>query len=261
MILAIDVGNTTTTVGLFSGEGKLCLRSTLTTRRDASRDQCAVSLLDVFRLYGAEPDRVDGAILSSVVPSLTAAMRDAVELLTGKAPMVMGPGIKTGLNIKADAHAQMGADIVACCVAAIAKYPSPVIVIDMGTATALSVLQGSSYEGCIIMPGVGVALEALSDRAAELPHISIEPAAELLGHNTVDAMRSGAVYGNAGMIDGMIDRLEAAGYAAATVVGTGLYAPAILKYCKRKILYNADLLLDGLYLVYRKNTDLRQKRP
>ena len=229
MILAIDVGNTSTTVGLFDPTGALRFRSSFTTQKRATRDQCAISLLDVFRLYGEDMRGVTGAILSSVVPPVTAAMRDAVELLTGQPPMVMGPGVRTGLNIKSDIHAQMGADIVAASVAAIAKYPTPLILIDMGTAIAMSVIRGSTYEGCVIMPGVTVALEALSDRAAELPHISVEPPACILGHNTVDAMRAGAVYGNAGMIDGMIQRLEAASAPAATVVGTGNNAPDILQ--------------------------------
>lgn len=261
MILCIDIGNTTTDIGLYDGEGKLLLRSGLTTSPRASRDQCAISLLNVFQLYRRQPDSVDGAIISSVVPSLTAAMAAAVELLTGKAPLVMGPGVKTGLNIKSDAHTQMGTDIVACSVAAVSKYPSPVIVIDFGTAVTVSYLRDNCYEGCIIMPGVRLALDALSQRAAALPQISIEAPASILGHNTVDAMRSGVVYGSASQIDGMIDRLEAEASPAATIVATGGSGQEVLHYCKRKILYNADLLLDGLYLIYQKSTDSKRRRP
>lgn len=260
MVLAIDVGNSTTNVGLFDGAGKLVLRSRLTTSRNATRDQCAISLKGIFDLYGADLKAVTGGIVASVVPSVTANICAAVELLTGRVPMLMGPGVRTGLNIKSDIHNQMGADIVACSVAAIAKYPTPVIVIDMGTAVTMSYLQGNTYEGCVILPGVRVALEALSERAAELPHISIEAPGSIFGHNTVDAMRAGVVYGNASMIDGMIARLEAESLPAATVVATGGTAPEILKYCNRDILYDADLLLDGLYLVYQKNTEPRQRR-
>ncbi|MEG2119202.1 MAG: type III pantothenate kinase [Pseudoflavonifractor sp.] len=260
LILAIDVGNSVTSVGLFDAEGHLSFRSDLATDLSSTRDQCAVRLLDVFRLYGAQTEAVTGTILSSVVPGMTAALCEAVAFLTGKPPMLMGPGVKTGLNIKSDIHTQMGTDIVAVSVAAIAKYPGPIIVVDMGTAVALSVLVGSTYEGCVLMPGVNVALEALSNRAAELPHISIEPPACVLGHNTVEAMRAGIVYGSASMVDGMIERLEAASVPAATVVGTGAAAPEILRYCKRKIIYDVNLLLDGLYLIYRKNTEGRQRR-
>ena len=173
--------------------------------------------------------------------------------------MLMGPGIKTGLNIKSDLHNQLGSDIVACSVAAIDQYPTPIIIIDMGTAVTMSYLHDRTYEGCMIFPGVLVALDALSERAAALPHISVEPPASIFGHNTVDAMRSGVIYGNASMIDGMIARIEEHGQPAATVVATGDSAPEILRYCKHSIIYNADLLLQGLYLIYRKNTEGRRR--
>lgn len=260
LVLAIDVGNSVTTVGLFTPDGALRFRSTLPTRKSATRDQCAVDLAQVFQLYGFDLKSVSGSIISSVVPPVTAAISGAAEFLTGRAPMLMGPGVKTGLNIRSDIHNQMGTDIVASSVAAIAKYPGPVILIDLGTAIAMSVLVGSTYEGCVLLPGVRVALEALSNQAAELPHISIGPPGSILGHNTVDAMRAGAVYGNASMLDGMIERLEQAGVPAATVVATGSAGAEILPYCKRNILYDADLLLDGLYLIYKKNTVGKQRR-
>ena len=245
LVLAIDIGNSSVTVGLFDPNGALRFRSDLTTEKGATRDRCAVTLLDVFRLYRADIGQVTGAIISSVVPPITAAMCEAVEFLTGRTPLLMGPGIKTGLNIKSDIHAQLGTDIVATSVAAIAKYPGPIIIVDMGTATTMSLLVGNTYEGCIILPGV---------------HVSIMPPLSILGHNTVDAMRSGVVYGNASMVDGMIERLEEASAPAATVVGTGMAAPEILTYCKRTILYDADLLLNGLYLLYKKNTGGKPKR-
>lgn len=197
MILAVDVGNSNTTVGLFDAAGRLSFLSALETDKDKTKDRCAIDLLGVFGLYGAEIGSVDGAILSSVVPSLTATMTAAVGRLIGCSPMVVGPGIKTGLNIKAEIHNQLGSDIVASSVAAIHKYPSPSVVIDMGTATSMSLLKGSVYEGCILMPGLRLALEALSERAAALPPISMETAAPvpLLGRTTEDAMRSGVLYG------------------------------------------------------------------
>lgn len=260
MVLAIDIGNSSTTVGLFTEDGVLIFRSTLETRRGATRDQCAIDISQVFRLYGADLKSVTGAIISSVVPPATAAIFGAVEFLTGKSPMLMGPGVKTGLNIRSDIHTQMGTDIVACSVAAIAKYPGPIILVDMGTAIAMSVLVGNTYEGCVLLPGVTVALEALSNQAAELPHISIEPPPSILGRNTVDAMRAGAVYGNASTIDGMIERLEQAAVPAATVVGTGTAGAEILQHCKRSIIYDADLLLNGLYLIYKKSTESRMRK-
>lgn len=260
MVLAIDVGNRTTTVGLFTPEGKLQFRASLATRKGATRDQCAIDLSQVFSLYKRDPKCVSGCIISSVVPPMTAAICGAAEFLTGKPPMLMSPGVKTGLNIRSDVHGQMGTDIVAASVAAIAKYSSPIILVDMGTAIALSVLIGSTYEGCVLLPGVNVALEALSDQAAELPHISIEPPASILGRNTVDAMRAGVVYGNACLIDGMIDRLEEASAPAATIVATGSAGAEILRYCKHNIVYDADLLLNGLYLIYKKSTEAKPRK-
>lgn len=259
-MLAIDVGNSITTVGLFGLDGQLCFRSTMCTRRGITRDQCAVDLAQIFLLYGATAKAVTGAIVSSVVPPVTAAICDAVSFLTGITPMLMGPGVKTGLNIRSDIHTQMGTDLVACSVAAIAKYPGPIIVVDMGTAIAMSVLVGNNYEGCVLLPGVAVALEALSTRAAELPHISIEPPPSILGHNTVDAMRSGIIYGNAGMVDSMITRLEDVCGPTAAVVGTGEAGVEILQYCKRKIIFDANLLLDGLYLIHKKSTTQKLRK-
>ena len=204
MVLAVDVGNSNTTVGLFDGAGTLRFRSTLETFRGKTRDQCAIDLLGVLNLYGADVRAVGGAILSSVVPPLTAVYTDAMGRLIGAPPLVVGPGIKTGLNIRAEIHNQLGSDIVASAVAAIAKYPSPIVMVDMGTATSISLIVGSVYEGCSIMPGLALALDALSERAAALPPISLESAAPvpLLGRTTEEAMRSGVLYGHASMVDG-----------------------------------------------------------
>ena len=261
MILAVDVGNSNTTVGLFDDKGRLAFLSSLETDKNKTRDRCAMDLLGVFGLYSADIRTVGGAILSSVVPPLTATMTDAITRLTGRRPMVVGPGIKTGLNIKAEIHNQLGSDIVASCVAAIAKYPGPVIIIDMGTATSMSLLKGSVYEGCVIMPGVRLALEALSERAAELPHISIETgsAVSLLGRTTEDAMRSGAIYGHASMVDGMIRRVEEAMGEKATVVATGGNAK-LLTHCTHDIIIDTDLVMDGLYLLYQKNAEKHRKQ-
>ena len=245
MILAVDVGNSNTTVGLFNGTGELLFRALLETSRSKTRDQCAIELLGVFQLYGADACTVDGAIAR----------------LTGIPPMVVGPGIRTGLNIKAEIHNQLGSDIVASSVAAIAKYPSPIVMVDMGTATSLSLIVGSVYEGCIIMPGLALALDALSERAAALPPISIETASPvgLMGHTTEEAMRSGVLYGHASMVDGMLERIEESIGQSVTTVATGGNAPRILRYCKRPIQYDADLIMTGLYLLYQKNAKKYRK--
>ena len=260
MILTIDIGNSSTTVGLFGPDGSPRFVSSLETIKNKSRDRCAMDLTALCQLYGEDVKAVDGAILSCVVPPLEASMVEAVRFLTGKRPLVVGPGVKTGLNIRSDLHNQLGSDIVASSVAALARYPSPVIVIDLGTATTFSLLKDGVYEGCAILPGVRLGLEALAERTAELPHISIEAPPSPLGRNTIDAMRAGGVYGNAGMVDSMIDRFEAAcGQKAAAVVATGGNAPLILPHCRREIVYDPDLLLTGLYLLYKKNAEKHRK--
>ncbi len=259
MILAIDMGNSIMTIGGYSPTGDLQFCATLKTVKDGTRDQCAMDILNVFRLYDADIKTVSGTIISSVVPPLTKNLSRAVKLLTGKAPMMVGSGIKTGLNIIAEAHGQLGADIVATSVAALHKYPSPLILIDMGTATTMSLLNGNTYEGCVIIPGIRIGAEALSQRTAELPHISVEPPTCILGRNTIDAMRSGVVYGHAALLDGMIDRLEDVASPVKTLVMTGENGVIVRKYCKHEMIFDANLLMEGLYLLYQKNQSKQRK--
>lgn len=260
MILTIDIGNTAITMGLFTPEGRLQFRGSLKTDKNKTRDQIAIDLLDMFHLYRSDLQGITGAVISSVVPPMTSAMAGAVEQLSGVRSMIVGPGVKTGMNILAEIHNQLGADIVASSVAAIQKYPQPIIVIDMGTATTFSYLSESTYKGCVIIPGVRIAVEALSGRAAELPHISLEQPPSIFGRSTIDAMRSGVLYGNAAMIDGMIQRMEAEAKPVATVVMTGGNAEMIQPHCKRKILIDENLLLDGLYYLYQKNHERRRPK-
>ncbi len=260
MILTIDIGNTAITMGLFTPEGRLQFRGSLKTDKNKTRDQIAIDLLDMFHLYRSDLQGITRAVISSVVPPMTSAMAGAVEQLSGVRPMIVGPGVKTGMNILAEIHNQLGADIVASSVAAIQKYPQPIIVIDMGTATTFSYLSESTYKGCVIIPGVRIAVEALSGRAAELPHISLEQPPSIFGRSTIDAMRSGVLYGNAAMIDGMIQRMEAEAKPVATVVMTGGNAEMIQPHCKRKILIDENLLLDGLYYLYQKNHERRRPK-
>lgn len=261
MILAIDIGNTNTTIGLFDSRGDLAFLSELETDKKKTQDQCCIDLLGVFQLYHAEISRVKGAILSSVVPPMTGNMAAAVARLTGQKPLIVGPGLKTGMNIKADVHNQLGSDIVASSVAAFSKYRTPIIVINLGTAITFSYLSDNSYEGCAITPGIRVALEALSERAAQLPHISLEGSVTPLGRNTVDAMRAGVLFGNAGAIDRMIDSMEeAAGAEAKTIVATGDSSTQLLRHCKHPIQMDHDLLMEGLFLLYQKNTNSNRKK-
>ena len=256
MVLAIDIGNIRTTIALFYDNGRLSFLSELGTDPKLTEDQYAIAVLDIFRLYGADMHSVSGVILSCVVPSMCRVCTNAIRRLTGKTALMVGPGLKTGLNIKADVHNQLGSDIVASAVAATALYPSPVIVINSHTALFFSYMNNASFEGCSIMPGMGIALEVLSRNGAQLPHISMGEMDSPLGRNTVDSMRAGIVYGFAGAIDRLIEQMEAAaGAAASTVVVTGEDFPEVFRHCRHKLNYDHDLLVNGLFQLYKKNTE------
>lgn len=255
MLLAIDVGNSTTSVGLFTRDKALQFLAVLDTDSRKTADQISIDLMNVFTLYHYDLKEVSGAIVCSVVPPLNFMLEKAVRRLLGKPPMVVGPGIKTGLNIRMDFQTQMGADIVADAVSALEKFSAPIVTIDMGTATTIGVISHDrTYEGGLLLPGVNLSLEALSRRAAQLPAISLQPPKALIGKNTEDCMRSGIIYGTAGMIDGVIDRIrgEFPGKAL-SVVATGGNAPVIVKYCRNEIVYDKYLLMDGLWTIYQKN--------
>lgn len=255
MLLAIDVGNSYTSIGLFDKDQTLRFVASVDTDSRKTADQISLDLMNLFTLYQYDYREVTGAILCSVVPPLNFMMQKALTRLLGKAPMIVGPGVKTGLNIRMEIQTQVGADIVANAVSALEKYAAPIVTIDMGTATTIGVIsEGRNYEGGLLLPGVNISLEALSSRAAQLPDISLQHPKTLIGKNTVDCMRSGIVYGTAGMLDGIVDRIrEQFPGKKVTVVATGGNAPVIVKYCRNDIIYDKYLLMEGLWTIYQKN--------
>ncbi|HOJ10269.1 MAG TPA: type III pantothenate kinase [Clostridiales bacterium] len=255
MVFTADIGNSSITLAVFDNDGRLAFRSNLSTVKTRCEDEYIILMLGIFEMYGFEQSAIDGAIISSVVPPLSNVIGGAVSKLFGCKPLFVGPGIKTGLDIKIDNHAQLGADLVANTVAASAVYTKPFIVIDMGTATTLTVVNSNSELcGVAILPGVQIALNALSGSTAELPYISLGAPKALLGKNTVDAMNSGVVYGNACMLDGLIDRLcEDFNIKSISTIATGDLANLIIPYCKHRFIYSPNLILEGLYLLYKMN--------
>ena len=259
MLLAIDIGNSNIVIGGIDGDD-IRFEARIATDRIKTSDQYGVEIKNMLDLFSVPVEEVEDCIISSVVPPVFNAVCTGVIKLTGLNPMVVGPGVKTGLNIRADVHNQLGSNIVASAVAAVALYPSPSIVINSGTALSFSYMRQASYEGCSIMPGMAIALEALSDNGAQLPHIAMGKVDSPLGRNTVDSMRAGVVYGYAGSIDRLIDEMEqSAGEKAASVVATGEYAPEIFRHCRHEIQYDRDLMVKGLYFLYRKNTTKRTR--
>ncbi len=253
MIIAIDVGNTNIVVGALEN-GMIKFVERLSTNTYKTELEYAIDIKTVLEIHGAKAGNLEGGIVSSVVPQITKTLAGAVRKLCGFDPLVVGPGVKNGLNIKLDNPSEIGADIVADAVAAIAEHDSPMIIIDMGTANTISVIDANKCMiGGLIAPGVFTALNALTENAAQLSGISIEDAKDIIGKNTRDCMKSGVVYGNAAMLDGIIDRLERKLGSKTTVIATGGIARHIIPYCEHEIIYDEDLLLKGLWLIYSKN--------
>ena len=253
MILAIDIGNTNIVVGCIDEE-KIYFTERLSTVRTKTELEYAVDLKTVLDIYHIKRTDIEGCIISSVVPQITGIAKLAAEKILKKEVMVLGPGVKTGLNIVMDNPGQLGADLVADAVAGLASYPVPLVVIDMGTATTISVVNSKKqYIGGMIMPGVGISLDALTARASQLSGISIDAPRHIIGKNTIECMKSGVLYSNAAALDGIIDRIEEELGEKTTVIATGGLAKKIVSHCRKEIILDEELLLKGLMLIYRKN--------
>ncbi len=253
MLLTIDIGNTNITIGAFEGD-VLTFTARLATDTRLTSDQYAYEIKNILSLYGKSLADIEDCIIASVVPNVETNICNAISNICQVVPMTVGPGIKTGLNIKIDNPAQLGADLVAGAVGAVAEYTLPCIVIDMGTATTISVIdENGSFLGGSIGAGVRLTLKALCENTAQLPYTDISAPKSVIGSNTTDCMKSGLIYGTAGLIDGIVERMQEELGETASVVATGGLSQAIIKYCKTDIIYNENLLLDGLRIIYEKN--------
>ena len=254
MLLAIDVGNTNIVLGCFDENNQILFRERLSTNQSATALEYASGIRMALDMHGIDKNLIDDAIISSVVPSVTATLREAVQKYTGKKVMIVGAGIKTGLNIVIDNPAQLGSDLVVDAVAGLHEYPVPQIIIDMGTATTLSVINSKKqYIGGVIMTGMAVSMNALVDKTSQLPKIGFEAPKKVIGSNTVDCMKSGIMYATASSLDGMISRIEEELGEKCTVIATGGLSGTVIPLCKSEIILDDDLLLKGLSLIYQKN--------
>ena len=253
MILAVDIGNTNIVLGCIEGK-QIVKEARMATDVIKTSDQYCAELNGMLTLLEVDRHAIEGSIISSVVPPVLNSFKTAIIKLTGKTPLVVGPGIKTGLNILLDNPAMAGGDLIVGAVAALAQYKPPLLVIDMGTATTISVIDAKgSFLGGSIFPGVKISAEALSGKTAQLPGISLEAPKRAIGRNTVDCMRSGGMMGTAAMLDGMIQRMEEELGCSATVVATGGIARFVIPMCRREMIYDKDLLLKGLRILYENN--------
>ena len=254
MILAFDVGNTNIVIGCIENDGKIRNTVRMRTEISATSAEYAIKILDMLSYMGVSPEDFEGAILSSVVPPVTGYLSQAVQKVIRSECMIVGPGVKTGMNVKIDDPGTLGADLVVGGVAAIAFYGVPAIVVDMGTATTITAVdKNRAFLGGAIIPGVKLSLAALASGTSLLPDIYITRPDKAIGTNTVDCMRSGAVLGTASLIDGMIDRMEREIGEPCRIFATGGLAPAVVPCCTHEIVCDDDLLLKGLWAIYRKN--------
>lgn len=253
MLLAIDIGNTNLVIGCIEND-RILFKARIATDRLRTSDQYGVEIKNMMEAYGVQIKDIDDCIISSVVPPVFNSVKTGVIKIIGKQPMVVGPGLKTGLNIHVDVPSQVGSDRIVIAVAALAEYKAPLILMDLGTATTIEVVEPeNTYLGGVIIPGVKISLDALTSRAAQLPGISLDKPKQVIGKNTIDCMRSGMIYGTASMIDGLIDRMEEELGHSSTLVATGGMAQFITPLCRHDIILEKDLLLKGLNIIYKKN--------
>jgi len=253
MVLAIDIGNTNITLGGFDND-ELLFVVRISTDASKTADEYASKILHTLSLYKTEPKSIKGAIISSVVPPLNTVIKNAIEFVYGVSPILVAPGIKTGINIHCDNPASVGSDIICACVAAHHIYQSPSLIVDMGTATKMMVMdKKGTFIGVSIIPGVLMGLKALSSGTAQLPQVSLEAPPSVIGKNTSDCMKSGVVFGNASLIDSMIDRFCKETGEELPVYATGGLASTIVPHCHHKITLDENMVLKGLNIIYKKN--------
>ena len=253
MILTIDIGNSNIVLGGVE-EDTILFEARLKTDATKTSDQYCIDLKILLEVYGVDAGKIEGTIIASVVPQVLNSVQTAIKKLTGKQCLVVGPGLKTGLDIRLEHPNQTGADLVVGCVAALREHKPPMIVVDMGTATTMVVLNehGALVGGCIC-PGVKISLDALTEKTALLPGLQLDQPKKAIGRNTIDCMRSGIMMGAACMLDGMIERMEEELGCKTTVVITGGIAKFVIPMCKRQMVYDKDLLVKGLAAIYRDN--------
>lgn len=253
MLLALDVGNTNIVMGCM--EGRQVRRSfRLATRRESTAGDYAAAMAQLLSLADIRREDIEQVIISSVVPAVTRSLREAACLLTGKPPLIVGENVTHSLSVRIREPETLGADLLCAAVGALDLYTPPLLLIDMGTATTISVLdKDGAFLGGAILPGANLSLASLSGGTALLPNLPLAAPEKAIGNDTVTCMQSGCVLGAALLLDGMIDRMEAELGQTATVVATGGISPVIAPVCKRKMEMAADLILRGLAVLYEQN--------
>lgn len=252
MLLTIDIGNTNITLGAYR-EGKLLFVSRMFTARHKTSDEFAAELLNIFRLYEVSAADFSKVVMSCVVPEIEDSVIRAVKMITGEKPAIVGAENYGSFKIDVLPVSAVGADLICAAVAAKAKYPLPCLVADLGTATKIIVVdREGKFVGCTISPGVKISMDALVERASLLPSVSFKAPKKAVGANTAECIQSGVVFGTAAMLDGLIRRISnELSLKEATVVATGGYSKGIIPCCETEIIYDENLILDGLFEIAR----------
>lgn len=255
MLLAFNIGNTNITFGGYARDGRLAFSSRLYSDSALSSDELCYKIINMLDLYGVSPLDIEAVILASVVPVLTGRLREALQKMTQAAILEVGPGLKSGVRIRMDNPAQLGAELLCAAVGALRRHEPPLIVMNLDTAmTLLAVDAEGSLVGGVILPGPQLSLDALVKNTARLPQVELEAPRRLLGANTPDCLRSGMVYGTAALLDAMAAKMRAALHAPqAPVVATGTLPASIRTACETEPEYRETLILDGLYAIWQRN--------
>lgn len=255
LILALDVGNTNIVVGCIDEEN-IYFECRLSTDKNKTEVEYAVLFKNILDIYDVDLNSINGAVISSVVPPITNPLKNAVFTVTGYLPLEVSVDMRHGLKFNTDNPHEIGNDLIVVAVAAMDKFKPPLTIFDLGTATTISVIDKEGvFLGVSIFPGVKTAMNALFDNASQLPAIKIEAPKSVIGENTIESMQSGAVFGNAAMMDGMIDRIEEELGCKTTVIATGGLAQFLIPHCRHEIIYDEEILLRGLWLLYKMNNN------
>ena len=255
MIFVIDVGNTNTVIGVYEGD-ILKYHWRIETNRNKTEDEYGMIIKSLLQHEGLSFDQFDGIIISSVVPPIMFALEGMCKKYFGIKPLVVGPGIKTGLDIKYENPREVGADRIVNAVAGIHEYGSPLIIVDFGTATTYCYInEDKQYMGGAIAPGIYISTEALYTRASKLPRIEITRPESIIGKNTVSAMQAGILYGYVGQVEGIVARMKAQSNVEPLVIATGGLAPLIANESTAIDIVEPFLTLKGLQLIYKRNRE------